>query len=104
MACAWLNAHAPRSFLYRASNLGSMIGLLGYPFVVEPWLGVKAQGIAWSAGYVVFAGLAIACAAQLRRHPLVQRGDVTPNPESRTPNPACPPKPAGRPFGGGGSP
>ena len=65
-----------------------MIGLLGYPFVVEPWLGVRVQGIAWSAGYAVFVGLAIACAAQLMTHPLVRRGDATPNPQSRIPNPA----------------
>ena len=80
------DAHDPY-FLYRASNLGSMIGLLGYPFVIEPWLGVKAQGIAWSAGYAVFVGLALACAAELRTHPLLRRGGTIPNPESPIPNP-----------------
>jgi SAM-dependent methyltransferase len=96
------DAHDPY-FLYRASNLGSMIGLLGYPFVVEPWLGVKAQGIAWSAGYVAFVGLALACAAELWKHPIVQRGRAgTAKPaeapeeptgrrrESRIPNPVPP--------------
>jgi SAM-dependent methyltransferase len=68
------DAHDPY-FLYRASNLGSMIGLLGYPFIVEPWLGIRAQGIAWSAGYLVLVGLTLACAAQLLRHPLVRRGE-----------------------------
>ena len=85
------DAHDPY-FLYRASNLGSMIGLLGYPLVVEPWLGVRAQGIAWGAGYVVFVGLAIACAAQLLRHPLVQRRNAIPNPQSPIPNPAPVPR------------
>jgi hypothetical protein len=78
------DAHDPY-FLYRASNLGSMLGLLGYPFIVEPWLGMRAQGIAWSAGYLVLVGLTLACAAQLLRHPLVRRGEPSriPNPESR---------------------
>ena len=78
------DAHDPY-FLYRASNLGSMIGLLGYPFVVEPWLGVKAQGIAWSAGYVALVGLALACAAQLWKHPIIQRKSAASSPESRVP-------------------
>ncbi len=30
-------------FLYGASNLGSMIALIGYPFVVEPYLTLTAQ-------------------------------------------------------------
>ena len=81
------DAHDPY-FLYRASNLGSMLGLLGYPLVVEPWLGAKAQGVAWTAGYVIFVGLAITCAAQLMTHPLVRRGDAAPNPQSPIPNPA----------------
>jgi predicted membrane-bound spermidine synthase len=49
-------------FLYQASNLGSMAGLLAYPIVIEPWLGLRHQGMAWTAGYVAFAGLLLACA------------------------------------------
>ncbi len=49
-------------FLYQASNLGSMAGLLAYPIVIEPWLGLRHQGMAWAAGYVAFAGLLLACA------------------------------------------
>ena len=90
------DAHDPY-FLYRASNLGSMIGLLGYPFIVEPWLGMKAQGIAWSAGYLLLVGLTLACAAQLLRHPLVRRGEP-----SRIP--LAPPKLRERSWGEGGNP
>ena len=56
-------------FLYQASNLGSMIGLIGYPVVVEPWLGLRDQGFAWTAGYVVFVVLSILCAVALLRWP-----------------------------------
>lgn len=53
-------------FLYAASNLGSMVALLGYPFVIEPWLGVTAQTIAWAAVYGLFAVLLLACANVVR--------------------------------------
>ena len=42
-------------FLYAASNLGSMAALIGYPFVLEPRIGLVAQHQAWSAGYVLVA-------------------------------------------------
>lgn len=38
-------------FLYGASNLGSFIALLGYPFVIEPALRLTEQSIWWSLGY-----------------------------------------------------
>ena len=44
-------------FLYGASNLGSMVALIAYPFWVEPKLGVFEQGIAWLVGFVVLSGL-----------------------------------------------
>ncbi len=51
--------------LYAVSNAGSLVGLLLYPFVLEPLLGVRAQALAWSAAYLPFAA---ACAAlSLRR-------------------------------------
>ena len=44
-------------FLYGASNLGSMLGLLGFPLLLEPNLGAGQQSIAWTIVYVVLAGL-----------------------------------------------
>src|SRR5262249_45824724 len=38
-------------FLYAASNLGSMVALLGYPFAVEPAMTLLAQGWFWTAAY-----------------------------------------------------
>ncbi len=40
-------------FLYAASNMGSLIGLLGYPFVFEPFLTLHQQSWLWSAGFLV---------------------------------------------------
>lgn len=55
--------------LYALSNAGSLLALLGYPFVVEPLLGRDAQSWAWSAGLVVFAVLCGVCAWQVRKLP-----------------------------------
>jgi spermidine synthase len=41
--------------LYAVSNLGSLLGLVSYPFVFEPLLTLRAQAWLWSGGYVVFA-------------------------------------------------
>jgi SAM-dependent methyltransferase len=51
-------------FLYAASNTGSLLALLAYPFVIEPAFGVRAQSLYWLAGYIVF-GLMTALAASL---------------------------------------
>ena len=44
-------------FLYRASNIGSVIGLLSYPLLVERELTLDAQSWLWSAGYGLLAVL-----------------------------------------------
>jgi spermidine synthase len=59
-------AHDPY-FLYAASNLGSMLGLLAYPVLLEPSATFRAQSRLWSVGYLVLAALTLACAAAVRR-------------------------------------
>jgi hypothetical protein len=54
-------------FLYRASNLGSVIGLLGYPLLVERELTLANQGIWWSIGYGLLILLVFASAVVLWR-------------------------------------
>ena len=39
-------------FLYSASNTGSLLALLVYPFVIEPRVGVSVQTRFWFVGYV----------------------------------------------------
>ncbi len=52
--------------LFALSNLGSMLALLSYPFVVEPRLALGHQAIAWSCGYVAFGALCAAAAWKSR--------------------------------------
>lgn len=47
--------------LYAISNLGSLLGLLSYPLVVEPFVSLSWQWIGWAAGltgYALLVGLA----------------------------------------------
>lgn len=53
------DAHDPYH-LYSASNVGSVIGLLAYPLVLEPFLPVAAQTMAWTLGYAALAIVLIA--------------------------------------------
>jgi hypothetical protein len=69
-------------YLYAASNAGSMIALLGYPFIVEPTLAVGAQSRAMHVGYAAFTLLLLVCATTTftRRHPKAIEVAVTPIP------------------------
>ncbi len=54
-------------FLYAASNLGSLIALLGYPLVLEPVFGVRALSWIWAGGFVVLLVAIATCAYVVRR-------------------------------------
>jgi len=67
-------------FLYGASNLGSLLALLGYPFLFEPAFGLTALSHYWAGLYTVLV-LAIACCFLLVRsragaHERPTSGDV----------------------------
>ena len=59
-------------FLYAASNLGSMVALIGYPLVLEPSLGLGTQHRLWSGGFLVAAALIAAVAWVARRRATVR--------------------------------
>jgi len=40
--------------LYALSNAGSLLGLVSYPFIVEPLLSLENQTLIWSSAYVLF--------------------------------------------------
>jgi hypothetical protein len=59
-------------FLYAASNMGSMLALLGYPSLVEPFIPIRitapgegnpwaSQVNLWAIGYCCLLGLLVAC-------------------------------------------
>jgi hypothetical protein len=50
-------------FLYAASNLGSLLGLLSYPLLIEPYFSLTFQNQLWGWAYGLLIGLIIACAA-----------------------------------------
>ena len=55
-------------YLYAASNAGSMVALLSYPFLIEPTIGLVEQKSFWSIGYVLLGILIIGCAVVLWRN------------------------------------
>jgi SAM-dependent methyltransferase len=57
----WLSASGgnsnERTSIYRLfalSNFGSLIGLVSYPFTIEPFATVRTQALVWSGGYSLF--------------------------------------------------
>lgn len=73
------DAHDPY-FLYAASNVGSLLALVGYPLLVEPNLSIPAQTWLWSGGYAVFALLVAACVFILRRRNVYMSPEEIPEP------------------------
>ncbi|RZL58591.1 MAG: hypothetical protein EOP70_00195 [Variovorax sp.] len=61
--------------LFALSNLAALVALVVYPFVLEPAFALHTQAVAWSAGFGVFALLAVGSAwtvaRALRRAPEV---------------------------------
>jgi SAM-dependent methyltransferase/uncharacterized membrane protein YhdT len=60
-------------FLYAASNMGSFIGLLSYPFLVEPIWIIEDQSLYWTVLYAVLAAGIIACGICVLRNPRSQQ-------------------------------
>src|SRR5688572_5110781 len=70
---AWFARTFPAGTVYRLfalSNFGSLLALISYPFLLEPWVTTARQAYGWSAGYVLFVALCIAAAVySLRSQP-----------------------------------
>ena len=67
MAQQWLaDSDLPEAknpyLLFAASNSGSLIALLGYPLLIEPFLGLTAQRAVWSVAYLGYVALAFSVA------------------------------------------
>jgi hypothetical protein len=50
--------------LYAISNIGSLLGLLAYPVLIEPNLSLQSQGWMWSIGFILFGLFAVWIAIQ----------------------------------------
>ncbi len=63
-----LTSHDPY-YLYAASNAGSLLALLSYPFILEPNIGLAHQQSYWSGGYLLLCLLIFVCAGFLWHSP-----------------------------------
>jgi hypothetical protein len=82
----WFHRSFPTGAPYRLfalSNLGSMLALVSYPFLFEPWLSRTSQGWIWSAGFAVFVASCALCAFSSQGD--AQPEDVTPVPDASAP-------------------
>ena len=65
----WFKQRFPSSSpyrLYALSNVGSLLALLTYPFLIEPILTLQIQSWFWSTGFFVYVLLCSSCAWSLR--------------------------------------
>jgi len=63
--------------LYVASNLGSIVALLAYPFAVEPWLRLGVQSRAWTIAYLVLILVSAWCGFVARDRTIATSGLAT---------------------------
>ncbi|MFI4919341.1 MAG: spermidine synthase [Legionellales bacterium] len=63
-------------FLYVASNLGSLIALLVYPWLIERFIGLSHQFQLWSLGYGLYVVLLFVILFVARYKPLARSGDA----------------------------
>src|SRR4051812_30091256 len=67
-------------FLYSASNLGSLIALVGYPALIEPHFRLSTQGWIWAAGYAALVAFTVGCGTRLRASPPAAPAPHRPDP------------------------
>ncbi len=79
--------------LYALSNLGSLLAILSYPFVIEPRISLSHQAALWSWAYAAFGLMCIFLSAKVMRNHLQEKnasglaGEVA-EPEAPRPGPA----------------
>jgi hypothetical protein len=64
--------------LFALSNVGSLLALIAYPFIVEPNFTLKLQRIVWSLGFLLYAILCTILACQTRSNPQPARTQAEP--------------------------
>jgi len=71
--------------LYALSNMGSMLALLSYPVIVEPYFSTMHQAFGWSSAYLCILGLCVAAGFLVpRASKLVQENAAEPLPDWKT--------------------
>jgi hypothetical protein len=79
---AWFSRAHPDASpyrLYSRSNIGSVLGLVTYPFVVEPFWTTEMQAGVRSLGFVLFGASCTSCAWSMRRSCAATKLDAAQN-------------------------
>jgi hypothetical protein len=79
-------------WLYAVSNLGSMLGLLSYPTLIEPFLSIRTQAYGWSIAFLAFFLL---CALAARKSTCAPMPGIHESPGPADPREQSPPSPPG---------
>ena len=66
-------------YLYAASNSGSLIALLSYPFLIEPNIGLTGQKSDWSIGFVLLCFLIAGCGFMLWKSQQAKSAEAQPD-------------------------
>jgi SAM-dependent methyltransferase len=72
---------------YALSNAGSMLALVTYPILIEPWISTRRQAFGWS---IAFVGVVVMCAAIT----LLPRASPTPGASATSKTVALQPRPS----------
>ncbi len=89
---AWFHRTFPEKTAYRLyalSNAGSLLGLVTYPVLVEPYLTLAWQGRLWLLMYIVYAGLAAYGAIKSLRIKPVEESNPVPTIKDSGPRPTA---------------
>jgi hypothetical protein len=88
LALHWMAKNSPGNTPYRfyaLSSVGSLLGLVSYPFLVEPNLRLRTQSWLWTAAYAIYAVAYATCAMQMTKSTEAEPvsevdAEVTPSP------------------------
>ncbi len=78
---AWFTRGFPLKTVYRLyalSNLASLLALVAYPFLIEPWITTVTQAWIWSGTYLLFVIVCMASGILSMRQIVVVQEDDTP--------------------------
>jgi SAM-dependent methyltransferase len=82
-------APMPPYRLFALSNFGSLLALLVYPVLVEPYFSLRAQTLAWAAAFVIY--VVVCGAVSFSRKPAVELSPGEPASSTAGQDPAPPP-------------
>jgi hypothetical protein len=78
----YLDSHDPY-YYYAASNAGSLLALLAYPVLVEPFFSLPVQSSVWAVGFCLWLLSLVACSREIWRSDSAYSKSQTRTPKSR---------------------